>query len=121
MKVWQSPKMCRHGHVTDMFPQARREVLHTSLGLSITLIAGPDGEEIQVEPAQVISPDLPGRKVGIMGCAADTLPAAIHLDAADILVHPATLAAVSFGGCIAGISSVQALQACLEGHSRSWA
>ncbi|KAK9821050.1 hypothetical protein WJX74_006080 [Apatococcus lobatus] len=54
---------------------------------------GPDGEEIQVDPAQVISPDLPGRKVGIMGCAADTLPAAIHLDAADVLVHPATLAA----------------------------
>lgn len=51
---------------------------------------------MQVEPAQVISPDLPGRKVGILGCAADTLPAANYLDGADILVHPVTSAAVSF-------------------------
>ena len=51
---------------------------------------------MQVDPTQVISPDLPGRKVGIMGCAGDTLPAASHLEGADVLVHPVTSAAVSF-------------------------
>ena len=43
-----------------------------------------------VHPKQVISPDLPGRKVGIIGCAADTLPAAKHVVDADVLIHHAT-------------------------------
>ena len=79
-----------------MLPHAGGEHIRISLPLWLFLVAGSDGQEVQVTPAQVISPDLPGRKVGIMGCAADTLPAAVHLDGADVLVHPATSATVSF-------------------------
>ena len=52
--------------------------------------AGADGVQTEVHPWQVISPDLPGRKVAILGCAADTLPAAGHIQDADVLVHHAS-------------------------------
>ncbi|KAK9862524.1 hypothetical protein WJX84_006099 [Apatococcus fuscideae] len=58
-------------------------------GLAVPAV-GPNGESRMVHPKQVISPDLPGRKVGIIGCAADTLPAAKHVVDADVLIHHAT-------------------------------
>ena len=38
----------------------------------------------------MISPDVPGRRVAVLGCAADTMCAAQHVQDADILVHQAS-------------------------------